>query len=395
MTQRLPYAPNRGDRIRAYHTLQMLHTATTVDVVSLVHDREEAQHVDEVRHLAASIALAPVPRWQNRIAGALRLPSSRPLTHSLLDSPAMRSVLAALVERTPPDVVLAYCSSMARFALDPPLDRFPLVIDMMDVDSLKWQALAPASRQPLRYVYAREARCLRAFERTAIRAARTTVVVNDKEREALASLDPAADVRSLPSGVDTASLAPTGPAVESQNVVFCGVMNYQPNEDAAVWLARAVWPRVLQHLPAARLQIVGATPSARVRALQTPSVEVTGSVPDVRPYLWNAALATAPLRVARGIQNKVLEAVAAGLPVVTTTVVREGLPAEVLSACRVEDNATAFADAIITLLRLSPQDRRAIAGAANLRALSWASRLAPLLGILQDAAHQVQARSTP
>jgi glycosyltransferase involved in cell wall biosynthesis len=136
------------------------------------------------------------------------------------------------------------------------------------------------------------------------------------------------------------------------------------------------------------LSLVGSDPTPAVRALAAAdsSIEVTGTVPDVRPYLWRSAVAVAPLLTARGVQNKVLEAVAAGLPCVVTPAVQDGLPAEVIPACLLGRDAEQFAAAVVDLLDREPAERRAIAERANVRALSWDERLAPLLGILERAA---------
>src|SRR6185295_6727113 len=153
--------------------------------------------------------------------------------------------------------------------------------------------------------------------------------------DALAAIAPGADVRVVPNGVDVEHLAPKAPPSNERRVIFPAVFNYQPNAEGAVWLAREVWPLVTELLPDARLTLAGASPTARVRALAAndATVEVTGAVPDMRPYLWRSAAAVAPLFLARGVQNKVLEAAAAGLPSVVTPAVRNGLPPEVSGAC--------------------------------------------------------------
>jgi glycosyltransferase involved in cell wall biosynthesis len=165
------------------------------------------------------------------------------------------------------------------------------------------------------------------------------------------------------------------------------VMNYRPNEEGALWLAREVWPLVRDRRPSARLRLVGAHPTRRL--LRIPStdqnISVSGAVADVRPFLWQAALAVAPLHLSRGIQNKVLEAVAAGLPTVVTSAVAAGLPVEIRNALWIADDPTTFADAIVDGLELPPAARRARATATNIEALSWESRLAPLIGILSAA----------
>ena len=364
LTHRLPFAPNRGDRIRAYHLLRQLATFADVDLVSLVHDAEEATQAGALEALGIRVRLAPVARMGNYLRGALALPGATPLTHCLLDSPAVAPAVAGVVTERRPDVVLAYCSGMARFALAPPLDTVPLVLDMVDVDSAKWAALARTGRPPMTWIHEREHRTLSAFERRAADAAVTTLVVNERERDLLLALAPRATVRVVPNGVDVARFHAGQPPSHAPVAVFTGVMDYPPNVEAAVWMGREVWPLVLAACPDARLQIVGASPSPAVRALAGPAVEVTGMVPDTRPYLWGASVGVAPLLTARGIQNKVLEAVAAGLPVVVTPVVADGLPAEVMPACVTGDTAARFAAHVLDLFAAPPAGRRAMAAAA-------------------------------
>jgi sugar transferase (PEP-CTERM/EpsH1 system associated) len=397
LTHRLPYAPNRGDRIRAYYTLEALKAAgAQVELVSLTHNAEEASHVHELDRIVDKVNAFAVPRLRNWLAGTLRLPTRVPLTHVLLDAPGVKPALRRIVADRRPDAVLAYCSGMARFAVEPPLAGLPLIIDLVDVDSVKWRDLSTTSRAPLAWVYRREATHLARFEAHAARLAFATTVVNERERDVLASLVPDARIDVVPSGVNVEHWQPSGEPPPSADVVFCGVMNYTPNVEAAVWMARDVWPLVRERRPDARLKLVGSEPASRVQSLHDPArgIEVTGHVPDVRPYLWQGAVSAAPLHTARGIQNKVLEAVAAGLPAVVTPVVAEGLPPEILPACEVAAGAAAFADAVVRKLALSPAERRRDAARADLRALSWRSRLAPLVDLLRAAVEEAPPAGT-
>jgi glycosyltransferase involved in cell wall biosynthesis len=165
-------------------------------------------------------------------------------------------------------------------------------------------------------------------------------------------------------------------------------MNYEPNVDAALWLSRHVWPLIRKKRPDARLFLVGANPARAVAALASRdrTIEVTGTVPDVRPYLWTSAVAVAPLVTARGVQNKVLEAIAAGVPAVVTPAVFDGLHREVRSACEVAADPQAFSGRVLELLARSGEDRRAMARRVNLADLSWEAQLADLPDILSDAA---------
>ena len=386
LTHRLPYAPNRGDRVRAYHLLRVLSQRADIDLLSLVHDAEEASHVGDLSSVATSVTAVPVRRVRNLIRTAAFLPTSRPTTHTMLDAPDLSDTVASLALRSP-DVVLGYCSGMARFAFERSLAAKPFVLDMVDVDSAKWADMAGKAAFPKSWIYTREARVLRAFEADAARRASTTIVVTEKERQTMAAIAPDANVAIVSNGVEAARLRPASPPAGEPVVVFCGVMNYGPNEEATVWFSREVWPRVVARRPEARFEIIGANPTPSVKALvnAAPGITVLGAVPEVAPYLWKAALSVAPLLTARGVQNKVLEAVAAGLPTVVTPVVAEGLPVHLMSACTIAGSSEAFAAAVLAYLDMTPDARRALALAIDFDSLSWDRMLAPVYEILERA----------
>jgi sugar transferase (PEP-CTERM/EpsH1 system associated) len=390
LTHRLPYAPNRGDRLRAYHIARTLAPTVDLEIVSLAHDAEEMAQVNRLEAVGARVTAVRVPHVRNYAKGLLHLAGGSPLTHVLLDAPGLTDTLHRIVSERPPDAVLAYCSGMARFALEPPLSRFPLIVDLVDVDSQKWAALSQLSRWPIRSIYGREARHLARFEQTMSAAAVATVVVNDRERDALCRLAPDARIAVVPNGVDLPPLVPPDAPAERPIVVFCGVMNYTPNVDGAQWFCEHVWPRIRAQRSDAELLLVGSHPARAIQRLhsQAHGIEVTGTVDDVRPYLWRSALAIAPLLTARGIQNKVLEAVGAGLPAVVSVPVFDGLPPAVHSACRVGPTAEAFAEASISLLAMSAGERRHVAGSADMNALTWETQLRPLRDLLTDCGNR-------
>ena len=383
LTHRLPYAPNRGDRIRAFHLVKALAASHDVTLVSLTDDLGDLQLAGELRAGLAGLEAFRRPVRRNVVRAMLRLGGRTPLTHLLLDAPALDACLAR-GHLAAPDVVIAYCTGIAPVALRPPLMSAPLLLDMVDVDSEKWRSLAMRARGPRRWIYAREARLLSRFEAHVAGRASVITVVSERERDALHRLNPAARIEVVPNGVDLEEFAPSaGPSAEPL-VVFVGVMNYAPNVDGAQWLVNDVWPLVTARVPSARLALVGADPARAVSALAGPSVEVTGSVPDVRPWLWRASVAAAPLRTARGLQNKVLEALAAGLPVVATSSVVEGLPAGCRSACTLADEAPAFAESVVKALMADPRERREAALGALPPTYAWPRRMERFVQLVQE-----------
>lgn len=383
LTHRLPYAPNRGDRIRAHHLLRAFAPHMAIDLVSLGHGAAEAGHAHDLDHLVSSTTVVRVPRGRNLMRAGLSLAGRTPLTHTLLDSPDLVPAIRRVVSAHPPDVVFAYCSGMAQFLFLPELRDRPAVLDMVDLDSEKWAALAASTAAPRSWIYAREARVLRRFEARACRRAAVTLTVSEHERAATAAVAPGSRVVCVPNGIDYAAFRPSGDPGTDPVVVFCGVMNYDPNVQGVQWLVREVWPLVRAACADAQLLIVGSDPVPQVTQLQDDSITVTGAVPDVRPYLWRAAVGVAPLLVARGLQNKVLEALAAGLPTVVTPAVARGLPADVLRGCRTAEDAAGFAAALVRLLRLSPEARRATASLAGVERLDWSSQLAPAVALVR------------
>jgi len=383
LAHRIPFPPDRGDKIRSWHILKHLAGLARVHLACFADDEADAAHLPALRDaLGGRLGEAHVEirRTGRAVAAARALLEAKPVSLTAFDSPAMRRFVDSVLAR--PEVTTAYVFSgqMAQFV--PAAARQRVVMDFVDMDSAKFAAYAEAGG-PLAALHRREAAKLFAFERET--AARADVSLFVSEAEARLFRDraglPDADIRALPNGADTdfyrpGSVAPA--AAPRPLIVFTGQMDYAPNVDAAAWFAREVLPLV----PGATFAIVGRNPAASLKASER--VLVTGEVPDVRAWLAAADVVVAPLRIARGVQNKVLEAMAAARPVVASPAAFEGIEAEPGRDLIVADGAEGQAKALRDLLA-DPARAVAIGQAARRRmeeAYRWEARLAPLASLV-------------
>jgi sugar transferase (PEP-CTERM/EpsH1 system associated) len=337
LAHRIPYPPEKGEKIRAWHMLDHLARSWTVDLGCLVDDPADLAHLPVLQSRCAHVEHRLVGRRGQAARALLRVRPGLPLTYGWFHEPGLAAwVRAGLAERRW-DAAFVYSSAMAPYVMGPEAARTRMrrVLDMVDVDSEKWLAYAASARPPMRQVWAREGRTLLALERRAAAAFDCSIFVSVEEARRFAELAPevAGRIDWVGNGVDLACFDPAlsypRPYGEAPAIVFTGTMNYRPNVEAVCWFAAEVMPLLRACHPAPQFHIVGANPAPAVQALAAlPDVHVTGTVPDVRPYVAHAAVSVAPLRIARGIQNKVLEAMAMARPVVASPEAFEGVRAE-------------------------------------------------------------------
>jgi sugar transferase (PEP-CTERM/EpsH1 system associated) len=398
LAHRIPFPPDRGDKIRSFHELRHLAGLGRVHLACFADDEADAAHLAGLRDAlgpALGEAHVEVRRTSRAAAGARALIEGRPVSLTLFDSRALRAFVERLLASRDIGTIFAFSGQMAQFVPQGVRARF--VMDFGDVDSAKFEAYG-AEGGAMAAVHRREGQKLAAFERAVAARADVSLFVSDAEadlfrrRSGLAG----ADIRALQNGVDLDYYDPaaiprrrpgpsgaedlTGPRPSPGNlIVFTGQMDYAPNIDAVRWFADAVMPL----LPEARFAIVGRKPSESVRRLAEARILVTGAVADVRSWLAAADVVVAPLRIARGIQNKVLEAMAMARPVVASPAAFEGIEAEAGRHLLVADGAEAQAQAIAGLLG-DPERAAAMGEAARCRmeqAYRWEARLAPLARI--------------
>ncbi len=356
LAHRIPYPPNKGDKIRSFHLLRHLATRHEVHLGAFVDDPADWQHRDALAAYCKSVRLVPLHPRRARLASLAGLLTGEALTLPYYRNRELMDWAARLADSGQVRCGLAFSSAMAQF-MPARLER--RVLDMVDVDSDKWAQYAPTQRWPLSWLYAREGRRLAAWEARVARDFDATLLVSPAEAALLRARVPAAADRigAFENGVDADYFSPAREYPNpypsgARGVVFTGAMDYWPNVDAVTWFAERIFPAIRDAVPAAQFTIVGSRPGEAVTALaRQPGVVVTGSVPDVRPYLARAACAVAPLRIARGVQNKVLEAMAMARPVVASPQAAEGIRAEAGRDYLLAQGEAEFAQAVVARLR--------------------------------------------
>ena len=332
LVHRLPYPPNKGDKVRSYHLLRHLAARHRVFLGTFIDDPDDTRHVPTLKELCAEVHAEPLDPRMARVKSLSGLLSGEALT-----LPYYRNAnLVAWVERVRRDqkldAAVVFSGAMAQYVAEAPELR--TLVDLVDVDSAKWTQYAGNHRWPLSWLYGREGRKLLEFERATVRRAAHSFLVTDAEVELFVKHAPecAGRVDAVGNGVDSEFFSPDhrfdSPfEAGAVDIVFTGAMDYWPNVDAVTWFAADILPALLARLPSLRFTVVGMRPAPAVQALAGGHIVVTGTVPDVRPYLAHAAVVVAPLRVARGVQNKVLEAMAMGRPVVASAECAGGIDA--------------------------------------------------------------------
>ncbi len=329
LVHRLPFPPNKGDKVRSYHLLTHLLAQHRVFLGTFVDAHEDEVLAATVRELCPDHYIERLyPRVQ-KIACLKGFLTQEPLTLLYYRTDGFKAWVGKTLAEQAIDTIVIFSSAMAQYVPAKAGVKLPtMLVDFVDVDSEKWLQYSAASHWPLSWVYRREGQLLRVFEsQTALRS-KKSFFVTENETNLFKKVAPACAGKLLPlsNGVDTqffspepSRLSPYTAAAPNSNamvIVFTGAMDYWPNIDAVVWFSHAVWPRLSQLWPQLIFYIVGRQPSPSVLALAAERVVVTGTVTDVRPYLQYATVVVAPLRVARGVQNKILEAMAMSRPVV-------------------------------------------------------------------------------
>lgn len=394
LTQRLPYPPMKGEKIRPLQILKYLTQWYDVHVGCLIDDPSDAQHIGTIAAMCRDIHVATLNRKIAKMTCLTGLLTGESLSVTFFRDRGLTNWVRNVMDNVQPEVVFINSGNMAPYVLDLP-KRETRICDLADVDSEKWHAYAETTKGPMRHVYRREWHKVAELEKRIAYECDVSSFVSDAEASLFKRLIPerADHIRGVSSGVDHRYF---DPAIEHAPVfdtalptyVFTGTMDYPPNVDAVVWFATAILPLIRRTVPAAQFYIVGNGPSPEVQRLaQIDGVFVTGRVPDVRPYVAHATAGVAPMRIARGIQNKVLEAMSMGKPVVVTSGALEGIEAEPETDVLLADTEATFAAACCRLA--TTDDGAAIGAAARTRIVrdyDWSARLRKFDDLLRPMA---------
>jgi len=383
LVHRLPYPPNKGDKVRSFHLLKHLAASHRVFLGTFVDDPADMQYLDTVRDYCVDLHAAPLNPAFAKLGSLRGLLTGEALSLPFYRDSGMSAWVDQIVRREKLDASVVFSSPMAQYAMQAP--DLPMLVDFVDLDSAKWTDYAPKHAWPMSWLYRREGAQLLAFESAVAARAEVSFFVTDKEVELFQRKSPATTtpVQSLCNGVDADYFSPD-PARASPYppgqvpLVFTGAMDYWPNADAVIWFATEVLPALRRDWPQLHFHIVGRSPTPAVAALAGDGVSVTGTVPDVRPYLQHAAVVVAPLRLARGIQNKILEAMAMSRPVVASRTCVEAIDGKEGRDLMAATEPAEFVQAVSQLLtEPSLADQIGAAGrACVLKNYSWAAHLA-------------------
>ena len=384
LCHRFPFPPKRGGKIRPFNMIRHLSArGHQVTVCSLVRSPEEAEEGRGIAPYCSGFEMAHVKEWVQVARMTVRLPLPTPSSMGYFYSPALAEHVRSLLNSRRWDLIFVHCSSVAQYVEH--VKNTPKILDFGDMDSQKWLEYANYKPFPLSLGYRLEGAKMLAAEKRLARRFDLCTATTRAEWETLDGYATGVDTDWFPNGVDADFFCPAGESYDANTISFIGRMDYYPNQECMARFCEQIWPLLKRARPDMNLLIVGADPSPAMRKLgELPGVTVTGSVPDVRPFIRKSALMVAPLNIARGTQNKILEAMAMGVPVVTSTIAAGGVDAESETHFLVADTPPAYAQAIMRIID-SPAERNRLAMAGRQRMLShhaWPRSMERMDGII-------------
>ena len=381
---RFPFPPKRGGKIRPFNMIKHLARENEVTVASLVRSSVEAKEGEGLSGHCAHYEMGRVRDPVQMLRMLARLPTPTPSSMGYFYSPTLAKRVRELLARDQFDLIFVHCSSAAQYVEH--VEGIPKILDFGDMDSQKWLEYVRCKPFPLSLGYRLEGAKLERAEKQLARRFDLCTATTRAEWQTLEDYGTGAPTDWFPNGVDSEYFAPTDEPYDPDTIAFVGRMDYYPNQECMFDFCARALPLIQAKRPGLKLLIIGADPSPAVQRLGTiPGVTVTGSVPDVRPYLRRAAVMVAPLNIARGTQNKILEAMAMGVPVVASRVAAGGVDATAPEHFLVASTVDEYRNAILRIVE-NPAERQRLSIAGRARMLShhaWERSMQRLDGIIE------------
>ncbi len=393
ISHRIPYPPNKGDKIRSYNILKYLAEKHTVYLACLIDNDEDIENIEPLSRMVEKLYWERITPFVKKVTSCIHLLGKKPLSAPYFYSNSLQHRIDALLDNTQIDAVFCFSSPTAEYIFRSrhyhgSLQKANRCMDLIDMDSDKWHQYARTSAWPMKWVYQREAETLLAYEKRITREFDTVLLVTKAERNFFKTQIQADNVIALSNGVDLVHFHPgfkSNIQKDGPVLVFTGAMDYRPNIEAVQWFTYHVLPVIQQKISGVRFYIIGSRPDQNVESLaKQKGVKVVGYVEDVRDYFSMADVCVIPLHIARGLQNKVLEAMAMGRPVVCTSQAFEGIEAMPGEHLLIADDPETFAQNVIELL--TNNEKASLLGVQARQCIeanyTWQQNLAVLEGLL-------------
>lgn len=388
LTHRVPYPPNKGDKLRAFNILKYLSKNYSISLLCLADNAEDLNYGNELRKYCKSVNIIPINKFWAKMRSLFCLFSKLPLTLAYFYSRKLKKLVKEKVESENFDVIFIYSSSMAQYALG--INGIPKIMDFIDVDSDKWGQYAQYAKFPQKIIYKVEQRRLKRYEEIIANSVEHCIVTSKIEAEVFRSFIPGMQISAISNGVNFEYFKPNSFNYEEKRLIFTGQMDYFANVDGILYFNREILPLIKKKIANVKLYIVGNKPAKDIVNLAKEDVVITGFVEDVRSYIQKSAVCVVPLRIARGIQNKILEAMSMGVPVVTTSQACQGIDVCPGEDIFIEDSPEGFANRVIDLLKdRDLRKQMAMRGRKTIEAkFKWNKNLEQIDKILQKICNE-------
>ena len=392
LCHRIPYPPNKGDKIRSFNEIKFLSRSGTIDLITLADDPEDMKYTDELKRYCRKVIVFPLNKNLSTLKGAVRLMTGQSISQGYFYKKEFQKAVDSLTAAHKYDAVICFSSPMAEYVFKSAKKMKDLagtlIMDFCDLDSDKWNQYAEKKTFPLNLVYRMEARRLLDYEKKIHQNFDRSIFVSQTEADLFKAQFPEAkNIDIIPNGVDHDYFNPENISAAEENfapvISFFGAMDYYANVDGALWFAEKILPLIKKKIPDTLFYIVGSNPDPRLKALTADAgIKVTGFVEDIREYYARARVCVIPLRIARGVQNKVLEAMSMARPVVATPPAVQGISVSDPSLVSIAADPDRFAARVVDLLQDEPL-RHAMGRAARnhiKQRFNWHTNLAALAG---------------